>query len=138
MADVVRRIEYYYIVVPNQTGEGAKVLNALKAEGINLVAFSGFPVSARRAQIDFIPSNRDAFLAAAKKAGLKPVGPKVAFLIQGQDRMGAVADIVSKLREAKINITAMQAIAAGEGHYGAILWVKPRNISKAAQALGAS
>jgi len=52
--------------------------------------------------------------------------------------MGAVADIVGKLREAKINITAMQAIAAGEGHYGAILWVKPRNISKAAQALGAS
>jgi len=77
MADVVRRIEYYYIVVPNRTGEGAKVLNALKAEGVNLAAFSGFPVSARRAQIDFVPSNRDAFLAAAKRQGSSRWDPKL-------------------------------------------------------------
>ena len=138
MADVVRRIEYDYIVVPNRAGAGAKVLNALKAEGVNLVAFNGFPTSARRAQLVFVPSDRDAFLAAAQKAGIKLVGPKVAFLIQGEDRVGAVADVLTKLEQAQINVTAMQAIATGEGRYGAILWVKPRNIGKAAQALGVS
>ena len=99
---------------------------------------NGFPTSRRRAQLDFVPSDRDAFLAAARQVGVKLVGPKIAFLIQGEDRVGAVADIVSKLGQARINITAMQATAAGEGRYGAILWVKPRNVGKAAQTLGVS
>lgn len=138
MADVVRRIEYYYTEVPNRAGAGAKVLNALKAEGVNLFAFNGFPTSAGRAQLDFVPSDRDTFVAAAQKAGVKLVGPKVALLVQGEDRVGAVADVLSKLEQAQINVTAMQAIASGEGRYGAILWVKPRNVGKAAQALGVS
>jgi len=85
-----------------------------------------------------VPSDRDAFLAAAQKATIKLVGPEVAFLIQGEDRVGTVAEVVSKLGQAQINLTAMQAIATGEGRYGAILWVEPRNIGKAAQALGVS
>jgi len=138
MANIVRRVNYYYTEVPNRAGAGAKVLNALKAGGVNLIAYNGFPTSRRRAQLDFVPSDRDAFLAAARQAGIKLVGPKIAFLIQGEDRVGAVADIVSKLGQARINITAMQATAAGEGRYGAILWVNPRNVGKAAQTLGVS
>ncbi len=138
MANIVRRVNYYYTEVPNRAGAGAKVLNALKAGGVNLIAYNGFPTSRRRAQLDFVPSDRDAFLAAARQARIKLVGPKIAFLIQGEDRVGAVADIVSKLGQARINITAMQAATAGEGRYGAILWVKPRNVGKAAQTLGVS
>jgi len=138
MADIVRRIEYYYTVVPNRAGAGVKVFNALKARGANLIALNGFPTSARRAQLAFVPSDRDAFLAAARKAGIKLKGPKVAFLIQGEDRVGAVAAVLSKLGQARINVTAMQAIAAGAGRYGAILWIKSRNVGKAAQALGVS
>ena len=138
MADIVRRIEYYYTVVPNRAGAGVKVFNALKARGANLIALNGFPTSARRAQLAFVPSDRDAFLAAARKAGIKLKGPKVAFLIQGEDRVGAVAAVLSKLGQARINVTAMQAIATGAGRYGAILWIKSRNVGKAAQALGVS
>ena len=137
MADIVRRIEYYYTVVPNRTGAGAKVFNALKIGGVNLIAVNGFPRCMRRAQLDLVPSDRDALIAAAQKAGVKLVGPKVAFLIQGEDRTGAVADVLSKLEKAQISVTAMQAIATGAG-YGAILWVKPRDVGKAARALGIS
>ncbi len=137
MADIVRRIEYYYAVVPNRTGAGAKVFNALKTGGVNLIAVNGFPRCMRRAQLDFVPSDRGALVAAAQKAGVKLVGPKVAFLIQGEDRTGAVADVLSKLEKAQISVTAMQAIATGAG-YGAILWVKPRDVGKTAQALGIS
>lgn len=137
MADIVRRIEYYYAIVPNRTGAGAKVFNALKTGGVNLIAVNGFPRCMRRAQLDFVPSDRDALVAVAKKAGVKLVGPKVAFLIQGEDRTGAVADVLSKLEKAQISVTAMQAIATGAG-YGAILWVKPHDVSKTAQALGIS
>jgi predicted amino acid-binding ACT domain protein len=59
-------------------------------------------------------------------------------VIQGDDRVGALADTMQKLGEAKINVTAIQAVTAGMGRYGAIFWVKPRDAAKAAKALGAT
>lgn len=138
MADIVRRVEYYTTEVADRPGTGAKVLNALKEARVNLVAYTGFQASAGRAQLDFVPANGRAFLAAARKANIKLAGPKIAFLVQGQDRRGAVADIVTKLAEARINVTAMDAVSAGGRRYAAILWVKPRSVQRAAQVLGAS
>jgi hypothetical protein len=132
----VQRIQYYYTEVPDRPGTGAKVLKALKAARVNLIAYNGFPTTRGRAQLVFVPSNGRAFLAAARKAGIKLVGPKTAFLVHGDDRVGVVADIVSKLGQARLNVVAMNAIAAGRRRYGAILWVKPRNVAKAAEILG--
>jgi hypothetical protein len=138
MADVVKRINYYYTTVPARAGAGAKLLNALKAAHVNLLAFSGFPSDAGRAQLDFCPSNERTFRTAARKSGIKLVGPKTAFLIQGQDRAGAIANIADKLGRAHIAITALDAVTAGRRRYGAILWVKPRDVAQAAKILGAS
>ena len=137
MADTIQRVQYFYAEVPDKPGEGARILSILKEERVNLLAFSGFP-KGRRAQIDFMPVDHAAFKAAAKKAKLKLVGPKTGFLIQGDDRVGAIAEIIAKLAEAKINVTAVNAVSAGSGRYGAILWVKPRDVKKAAHVLGAS
>ena len=138
MVNIVRRVDYYYTEIPNRAGVGAEVLNALKAGGVSLIVYNGFPASTQSAQLVFVPADRDVFLAAAQKAGIKLVGPNIAFLIQGEDRLGAVADVVSKVGQARINITAIQAIAAGEGRYGAIIWVKPQDVGKTAQILGVS
>jgi len=54
----------------------------------------------------------------------------------GADRVGAMADVAEKLAAAKINIVSAQAITAGSGLYGAILWVAPRDVKRAAKALG--
>ncbi len=138
MADIVKRVEYYYTLIPDRPGAGAKVLSALKTARVNLLAVAGFPYSTSRAQIDFLPSNQRAFKSAARKAGIKLVGPKTAFLIQGQDRVGSIADIVNKLAKANINITAIHAISGGRRRFGAVLWVKPRNVAQAAKVLKAS
>ena len=134
----IERIEYYYTVVPNKVGAAAKVFNKLKAKGVNLLAFNGFPLSEKLSQLDLVPSSGDALVAAAQKAGVKLVGPKVAFLISEWEHLGAVADILGKLEQAGVNVTAMQAIDTGDWRYGAIFWVKQRNIGKAAKALGIS
>jgi hypothetical protein len=137
MADTIRKVDYFTMDVPNKPGEGARILGALARTGVNLLAFTGFPTG-RRAQIDFIPEDTAVFKDAAKKAKLK-VGPKkTGFLIQGEDRPGAVADLLKRLADAKINVTAMDAVAAGMGRWGAILWVKPRDVNKASKTLGAS
>jgi len=137
MVDVVERVNYYYTEVPDRPGAGAKVLNAFKAARVNLIAFNGFPTTAGRAQLDFVPSNQGPFLRAARRAEIQLVGPKTAFLFQGQDRVGIVADIVSKLGEARINVTATSGISAGRRRFAVILWVKPRNVRRAAEVLGA-
>ena len=137
MADTIQRVQYFYAEVPDKPGEGARVLKLLRDEGVNLLAFSGFP-KGRRAQIDFIPAEPAGFKAAVKKAKLKLVGPKTGFLIQGEDRIGAIAEIVAKLATANINVTAVDAVSAGAGRYGAMLWVKPQFVNKAAQLIEAS
>ena len=132
----VRIADYFYIDVPARAGEGARVLGQVRDAGVNLLALSGFPAG-RRAQIDFVPENPAAFRAAAKKAGWKVTGPKKVFLIQGDDRVGVMAEAMERLGAAKINVISSQAICAGAGRFGAILWVAPRDVRRAAKALGA-
>jgi len=135
MADTVRKVDYFKAQVPDRSGEGARILSTLLGEGINLLAFTGFP-RGRKTQLDFVPEDGPAFRKAAKKAGLA-VTKKTAFLAQGDDRPGVIAEIVSKLADARVNIIALDAVTAGEDRYGAILWVKPADVRKAAKALGA-
>jgi hypothetical protein len=137
MADTVRVVEYFYVTAPQKPGVGAAVLKELRQAGVNLLAFSGFPAG-RSAQLDFVPEDAAAFRAAARKAKWKLIGPKKAFLIAGDDRPGAVGDMLQKLADAKINVTAVDAACAGQGRYGAILWVAGRDVARAARALGAA
>jgi len=136
MAETIRQVDYYYTVAPNKAGEACRVLDGLKAAGVNLLAFSGFP-SGRRAQLDFIPEDPAAFVRAARAAKLQLSRRKRGFLIQGEDRPGAICGVLAKLAQARINVTAVDAACAGAGRYGAILWVKPADHKRAAKALGA-
>jgi hypothetical protein len=136
METSVRIADYFYIEVPERAGEGARVLGQLRDAGVNLLALSGFPAG-RRAQIDFVPENPAAFRAAAKKAGWKLTGPKKVFVLDGEDRMGVMADVMERLAAAKISVVSSQAVCAGAGRFGALLWVAPRDVKRAATALGA-
>ena len=137
MADTISRVDYFYIETPNKPGEAARALNVLKDAGINLLAFTGFP-KGQRSQLDFIPADPVAFVKVAKRAKWKLSAKKSGFLIQGEDRAGALADIINKLANAKINVTAVDAVCAGAARFGAILWVKPKDLKRAAKALGIS
>jgi hypothetical protein len=134
--DTIRKVSYYYTTVPDKPGEGAKILQALRNAGVNLLAFHAFP-SARKSQADFVPADAAAFEAAAKAAKIKVSKPKTAFMIEGDDRVGALAGVMAKLGAAKVNVTAVSAACAGLGRYGAIFWVEPRDAKKAAAAVGA-
>lgn len=136
MADRIRKVDYFYVMVANTAGQGAKVLDGLAEKGVNLLAFSGFP-SGGKGQIDLVPESSAALTRAAKKLGLKLSKKKTGFLLQGKDRVGAMTKTLDKLAKAKINVTAMDAIVAGKGRYGAIFWVKPKSVAKASKLLRA-
>lgn len=136
MADTVRRVEYHYVTVPDVPGEGARVLVALRDNGVNLIAYLGFPAG-DQAQLDLVPEDPASFQDAAGRAGLTLSDAKRAFLIQGDDRAGAAADTIAKLADAGINIRAAAATAAGSGRYGMVVWVASGDYDRAAAALGA-
>lgn len=136
MSDTIRLVEYFYVMAANKPGEGARALATLREAGVNLLAFSGFP-NGRRAQLDFVPDDAATFKQAAKKAKWKVVGPKRGFLVTGDDRMGAVAELLDRLASKKINVTAVDAVSVG-GKYGALLWVASKDVTRAAALIGAS
>jgi hypothetical protein len=137
MADTARRVEYYYVTVPDTAGEGDRILSALRDGGVNLLAYLGFPLGGGQSQLDLVPEDPDALKEAAARAGITLSEAKQALLVQGDDRVGAVADATAKLAAANINVTAAAATGAGEGRYGMILWVAPADFEQAAGALGA-
>ena len=136
MPDTIRKVDYYYVTAPDKPGEGAKLFAKLRDAGVNLLAIHAFP-SARRSQIDVVPADAVAFLAAAKAAGLKVSKPKTVFLVEGDDRVGAMAQLLARLGASGINVTATSAVRSDPGRYGALLWVKPKDVRKAAETLGA-
>jgi len=139
MTDEIRQVDYYYATAPDKPGEAARILAGLHQAGINLLGFSGFPQGKRQSQLDFLPEDRAAFTKAAKQLRLKLSRRMSVFLVQGQERPGALWEVVlEKLAQAGINVTAVQAACAGSGRYGGLLWVKPRDLRKAARALGVS
>ena len=137
MVDIIRKVAYFALDVSNRPGEGARVLGTLEDAGVNLLAFKGFP-RGRKAQLDFIPEDVAVFKNAVKAAKIKTRPQKFGFLVQGDDRKCAVADLLKTLAEKKINVTATDAVSAGAGRYAAILWVGTKDVNKAAKALGAS
>jgi len=137
MDEEVRVVEHYSASILNKVGEGARVLGALRDAGVNLIAFWGYKHGAQRAQLEFIPEDSATFVAAAKQAKLR-VSKSTALYIHGDDRPGAIADILAKLAGARINVVAVQAVCGGGGSYGTIVFLPEAAARKAASVLSAT
>ncbi|MEE9275599.1 MAG: ACT domain-containing protein [bacterium] len=135
MAESIRAVDYYYVSSPDKPGAGAGVLGALRDAGVNLLAVHAFP-SGRRVQVDIVPEDAKAFLKVARREKFKLSRKKKAFLVEGGDRIGVLAEILEKVAAAGINVTAATALTAGRSRYGAIFWVKPKDQRRAAKVLG--
>lgn len=131
-----QKVSYFAMQIPNRPGEAGRILTGLAKAGVNLLAFTGFP-NGRRSQVDFMPANPATFLAVARGMKLKLRGKKTGFLIRGKDRRGAIAGLMARLARSGINVTAVDAVSAGGGRFGAILWVKQKDVNRATRALGA-
>jgi hypothetical protein len=137
MSDRVKKVSYAYVMVPNRPGNGAGVLAALRKAEVNLLAFSAFPGRGGKAQVDLVADDLSAVRRLARRNGWRLSKVKRGFVIQGEDRVGAVSRHLDKLATRRINVTAADAVCAGKGRYGMLLWVKQKDYGRAARALGA-
>ncbi|MHB8345718.1 MAG: ACT domain-containing protein [Acidiferrobacterales bacterium] len=137
MAQKTRKIDYFTMDISNRPGKAAEILEMLRMARVNLLGFTGFP-RGTRGQLDFIPEDTALFAATARRAQWALKKKKTGFMVQGDDRPGAIGSVLSRLAGAGINVTAIDAVCAGKGRFGALLWVKEKDVRKAAKALGAS
>ena len=135
MADLIRTAQYFKVQIADKPGALAGMLAPLREAGENLMAVHAFPRN-RGTQVDVVPEDPTAFKNVAKVYKWKVQGPKLCLLVDGDDRPGALADLTDRLGSARINMTAVTGLTAGQGRFGAILWVKPRDVKKAAKVLG--
>ena len=132
-----RKVSYVDLKVPNRARQATQVLGALSEAGVNLLAFTGFPDRGGKSQIDLVTNDLAGVRRVAKQQGWRIGKTKKGFLIQGRDRAGAVHRHLQKLADQRINVIAVDAVAAGKSQFGMILWVKPKDYARAARALGA-
>lgn len=135
MAVKMRAVEYFYCNVKDRPGEAYRLLGRLAAGGVNLLAFTAIPIGPDLVQLILFPQDLEALARAAQKGGLVLTGPQRAFLIQGDDELGALTEIHRKLYDANINVYASSGVTDGKGGYGYIIYVRPEDFDTAAATL---
>ena len=132
----IRRADYFYTTVKNEPGEACGLLAQLADLGINLLAFTAVPVGPVRTQLSLFPEDGDKLTVEAERAGIVLDGPHPALLVQGDDELGALADIHRRLAEANVNVYASCGVTDGHGSYGYVLYVRPDDSQHALAILG--
>jgi hypothetical protein len=132
----IRRVEYFHATVKDLPGEAYKLLAQLATAEVNLLAFNAVPVGPEQTQLVIFPESVESLARAAERTGLIMTGPQRAFLIQGDDRLGALVDLHRKLSDASINVYASSGVTDGRGGYGYVLYVRSEHYEDAAVALG--
>jgi len=132
----IRRAGYFYLTVEDRPGEAYGILTRLAQLGVNLLAFTGVPIGPQRTQLSVFPEDPARLIAAAKSAGIAADGPHPAFIIQGDDELGALAGVHERLYNAHVNVYASSGVTDGRGAFGYVLYVRPERYEEAAAALG--
>ena len=129
-------VDYYYTTVENRPGQGCRFLEVLASGEVNLLAFNAFPVSSDRTQLVIYPQNSTWLGDLARRDGITLHGPYHAFLVQGDDELGALLGIHERLCSAEINVTSSTGLTDGRGRYRYILHVQPEDYDRALRVLG--
>jgi hypothetical protein len=136
MAVNVRTVDYYYTVVQDRPGQAAELLSLLSQSGVDMLAFSIVPTGPAHTQLQLYPASANQLLSTAKRAGLDLTGPQHALLVQGEDELGALVDVHRTLADHEVNVYASSGVVTPGGGFGYVLYVRPEDYKKAAQALG--
>lgn len=135
MAFKIRKVCYFYTTIEDKPGEAYKVLTMLGDIGVNLLAFIAVPIGPRRTQLSLFPDDDCQMVDEAKKVGLKLDGPHRALLVQGDDKLGALAEVHEKLYKANVNVYASNGVTDGKGNYGYLMYMRPDDYDLAASTL---
>jgi hypothetical protein len=132
----VRTVEYFYVRIGGGRENGYELLAQLASAAVSLLAFSAVPFGPNYVELTIFPERSDQFTQLAEKLGWSVSGPQHALLVQGDDHLGALADIQRMMMEADVRIYASAGVTDGSGRYGYVIYFKEDDYQRAARALG--
>lgn len=135
MPATIYSADYYYTTVKDAPGQGCRFLKTLAAEEVNLLAFNAFPVGKDRTQLVIYPLNSTWLGELARNEGLRLVGPHHAFIVHGDDQLGALVGIHQRLCDAEINVSSSNGVTDGRGGFRYIMHVHPEDYERAMEVL---
>jgi predicted amino acid-binding ACT domain protein len=135
VAFTIRKVEYYYANVRDEVGAAYGVLSRLSERGVNLLAFTAVPSGPSLAQFTLFPEDPGKLVAESRNAGLALDGPYHAVLVQGDDELGALANVHERLARANVDVFASTGVTDGRGAFGYVVYVREDQFEQAASAL---
>lgn len=134
MQRATRRLFHHYRNRP--AWRAYKLLTTLANLGISLLAFTAVPIGPLHTHLTLFPGDTGKLAREAQKARLVLDGPHPALLVQGDDELGALAELHKRLSDARVNVYASTGVADGRGSFGYIIYVRPEEYDRAVVSLG--
>jgi hypothetical protein len=122
--------------VRDELGAAYRVLSALAARGVSLLAFTAVPSGPLLAQLALFPEDPNKLVAEARAAQISLEGPHHALLVQGDDELGALAAVHERLFEAGVDVYASTGVTDSRGSFGYVVYVREEQFRRAVEALG--
>jgi hypothetical protein len=132
----VRTVTYFYTRFESAPSKAYRLLARLADEDVNLLAFSAVPYGQNQVELTIFPDKTENFLDVAKQMSLDLTGPQHAVLINGDDHLGALAEVLKTLLDAGVDIYASTGVTDGHGGYGYVIYFKEGDYARAAKILG--
>jgi hypothetical protein len=104
---------------------------------VNLFAFNAIPLGMHKTELVLFPEEEERLARIAEEQGLDLGGPQHAILVQGDDRLGVLADVHRQLFEAGLNVVSSAGLSDGRGGFGYLIYLRHEDVDRAAGVLGA-
>ena len=135
MPSTVRRVQYYHVMVRGELDDAYALLTHLAEQGVNLLALHTVPMGPGTTQLTLFPDESMHLVNAARAAGLALEGPHTAILVQEEDKVGALAQLHTRLQKSGAHVYASTAIVDGKGYFGYVLYLREGDVDRAMAAL---
>ena len=129
-----KRIQTLDIALPAEPGALARVYSGFREAGVNVISSWGYEMGPNDGRAHFFVTDIEKTRTVLTKMGFKPTTSDACW-IEGDDKVGAYAEILSQLAKANVNIGATDAFSIN-GRFAAVLFVsRPTDFPALCKAL---
>ena len=137
MAYTIRPVEYYYVNVRDELGAAYRVLSALAARGVSLLAFTAVPSGPSLAQFALFPDDPNKLVAEARAAQIVARRPASRAARAGRRRARERwRRCTSGSSRRGVDVYASSGVTDGGSSFGYVVYVREDQFLRAVEALG--
>lgn len=134
MQTKAKRIQTLDVQLPTEAGALARIYSGFRESGVNVIASWGYEMRPHEARAHFYVTDLDKTKATLTKMGFKPTVTEACW-IEGEDKLGAYAEVLGQVAKAGINIGATDAFTVN-GRFASVLFTaEPKDYSALCKAL---